>query len=152
MKDIVDYEGLYGIEEDGRVWSYKNDKFKAVRFKDRYYVIRLSKNNIQKNYFLHRLIAEAYIPNPENKPFIDHINRIKTDNRIENLRWVTSSENKINTGVRIDNKLNEKHISKVRNSYIFRINRNNVKYSKTFKTLQEAIDYRDNYLTPTTPF
>jgi hypothetical protein len=151
MKDIVGYEGLYGIEEDGRVWSYKNNRFKAVRFKDRYYTIKLSKDNIQKYHFLHRLIAEAYIPNPDNKPFVDHINREKTDNRIDNLRWVTSSENKINTGVRSDNKLGEKHISYCNNLYLFRINQN-IKYSKCFKTLQEAINYRDEYLTTISPF
>ena len=46
--------------------------------------------------FIHRLIAEAYIPNKDNKPFVDHINRIKTDNNISNLRWATSKENNNN--------------------------------------------------------
>jgi hypothetical protein len=49
-----------------------------------------------KNVSVHRLLAITFIPNPENKPIIDHINRIKTDNRIENLRWVTHKENSNN--------------------------------------------------------
>ena len=50
-----------------------------------------------KTYKVHRLVAECYIPNPENKPFIDHINRRKHDNRVENLRWATNSENMRNS-------------------------------------------------------
>ena len=49
-----------------------------------------------KQRYKHRIIAQQFIPNPENKPFIDHINRIRTDNRINNLRWVSVSENNSN--------------------------------------------------------
>ena len=58
-----------------------------------YRTVFLSKNKERKLKKIHRLIAEAFIPNPENKPCIDHINTIRHDNRIENLRWATYKEN-----------------------------------------------------------
>lgn len=53
-------------------------------------------NLMGKVYLVHRLVAETFIPNPENKPFIDHINQIRDDNTIENLRWATVAENGYN--------------------------------------------------------
>lgn len=58
-----------------------------------YLDIRLSKDGYTKTCFIHRLIAITFIPNPEHKPYVNHINGIKTDNRIGNLEWVTQSEN-----------------------------------------------------------
>jgi hypothetical protein len=57
-----------------------------------------------KNYLLHRLIAECFIPNPDNKPTVDHINRNPSDNRIENLRWATQKEQMENTST-VDNRV-----------------------------------------------
>lgn len=108
-KDIKGYEGLYQISNMGRVKSLlKVTKFgnrlkvneemilKPALGKRGYYVVSLNHNGKSKTFTIHRLIAEAFIPNPQNKEFIDHINTIKTDNRIENLRWVTSKENSNN--------------------------------------------------------
>lgn len=102
MKDIPGYEGLYAITEDGKVWSYPKycgcichtGKW-LTPFGDKggYIRIGLRNNNKKYTYRLHRLIALTYIPNPENKPEVNHKNRIKTDNRIENLEWSTRKEN-----------------------------------------------------------
>jgi hypothetical protein len=152
MKDIVGYEGLYGIEEDGRVWSYRSNMYYTSQIhKCGYYYVSLRDGNQKKNnYLIHRLIAITYIPNPDNKPFIDHINRIRTDNRIENLRWVTSCEN--NQNMPINNTDHNIYYSKNRDTYRVRIERNNTTHNKYFKTKQEAIDYRDNYLKTISPF
>jgi len=102
--------------------------------------------------FIHRLIAEQYIPNPENKPFVDHINRIKTDNRICNLRWATSKENNNNMPERSINKnstTGHKNISKTKDKYGnigYRYSKvlNGKKFSKRFKTLEEALDFKNS--------
>lgn len=98
-KDIEGFEGKYQISSIGRVKSLKYGKEKILKGgkdKDGYLFVNLYKDKKRKKIFIHRLVAQAFIPNPENKPEIDHINTIRTDNRVENLRWVTSSENKNN--------------------------------------------------------
>ena len=58
-----------------------------------YAVTKISKNNNYRSVNIHSLVAGAFIPNPENKPFVNHINGIKTDNRVDNLEWVSQKEN-----------------------------------------------------------
>lgn len=103
MKDVVGFEGLYAITSCGKVWSYKSKIFLAQRpDKDGYMRVNLAKNKKQYTRFIHRLVAEAYIPNPENKPQVNHKNEFaKTDNNVNNLEWATSLEN-INYGTRTE--------------------------------------------------
>ena len=94
MKDIKDYEGLYAITSCGRIWSYRRKKFLAPR-KNKYGYLQavLCKDGIHKTVRIHRLVAEAYIPNPNNLPQVDHIDGNKEHNWINNLQWMTNKDN-----------------------------------------------------------
>lgn len=94
--DIKNFEN-YQITDDGRVWSKNSNRFLSLnKGKNGYYLANLWKNNKLYTKSVHRLVVEAFIPNPDNKPCVDHINGDRTDNRAENLRWVTPRENSNN--------------------------------------------------------
>ena len=96
-KDIKGYEGLYQVSNYGRVKrKYNNGKIrilKPISTNNGYLRVSLSKNSVNNTYFVHRLVAQAFILNPENKPEVNHIDGDKTNNKIENLEWCTRSEN-----------------------------------------------------------
>lgn len=101
MKDIKGYEGLYGITSCGRVWSYRRNKFLTQQIKNGYSLVHLYKNKEHKAYLVHRLVAEAYIPNSNNLPEINHKDEVKTHNWINNLEWCDRKYN-CNYGTRND--------------------------------------------------
>ena len=149
--DVIGYEGIYKINKEGDIWSCKRKRLLKIRICKGYKRIQLRKNNTRNEYFIHRLIAINFIPNPDNLPFIDHRNRIKTDNRIENLRWVTKCENCQNVTKNKNNTSGYKNICiKINNKYenwCIEIKYNNntyqKKFSKTKYTLEEVVDFRN---------
>ena len=94
MKDVVGYEGLYAVTSCGRVWSYKSKKFlKPYTDCNGYLKVKLCKDNEMKQYKIHRLVAEAYLPNPNNLRDVDHIDNDRTHNYLNNLQWITHKDN-----------------------------------------------------------
>jgi hypothetical protein len=127
-RDIKDYEGLYQVSNLGRVKSLKRTRINKggstsivketiltpLKTDRGYLQVRLYKDGKNKLLRIARLVAEAFIPNPDNLPTVDHINRIRTDNRVENLRWATMDlqvKNRDTEGI-IEKMINKPSLSK----------------------------------------
>lgn len=106
FKSIAGYEGRYSVSNTGRVYSTPKDgkpsKFLLPSTQEKnhtsYHSVALSKEGTVTTKSIHRLVAEAFLPNPENKPYINHIDNNGTNNNVNNLEWVTHSENMLHSG------------------------------------------------------
>lgn len=93
---VKGYEGLYEITKDGRIRKTPRELHPSKDTQG-YMVVQLKDfENKTKVVKIHRLVADTFIPNPYNKPCIDHISTVRDDNRVENLRWATHKENNNN--------------------------------------------------------
>ena len=104
-KDIKGYEGLYQVSNMGNIKKGNTIKTPFVNNTGGYLRIGLYKNGKGKKHLVHRLVAQAFLPNPDNKPEVNHINTVRTDNRVwvnedgsidydkSNLEWATKTEN-----------------------------------------------------------
>lgn len=105
MKDIKGYEGKYAVTKDGEVWSYpkplsgalkgkgytKGKWLNQIPYSCGYLAVHL--RGPKRMELIHRIVAKTYISNTENKKCVNHLDGIKTNNKIENLEWCTYSEN-----------------------------------------------------------
>lgn len=111
-RDIEGYEGLYQVSNLGRVKSLKLKgvdrelilSLKARNKSPKYLMVCLYKNKQRKHCLVHRLVAQTFIPNPQNKECVDHVDTDPSNNRVDNLRWCTIKENS-------NNNLTRKHKS-----------------------------------------
>lgn len=93
-KDIKGYEGLYQVSNLGDVRNHKGKVLSKLKNNGNGYLIScLCKEGKQTNHYKHRLVAEAFIPNPENKPAVNHIDADRSNNKVDNLEWVSTKEN-----------------------------------------------------------
>ena len=84
----------YYVTEDGHIWSgWRNQYVSEILMENGYYRVVLSKHNKSHNFLVHRLVAQAFIPNPDNKPCVNHKDLNRENNSVENLEWVTYKEN-----------------------------------------------------------
>ena len=141
-KEINGYEGLYKISTYGNVYSYRLKRNIALRAKEnKYLIVTLYKNGIGKNYYIHRLVALAFIKNddPINKTIINHKNEIKNDNRVENLEWCDYKYNALYG-------TNPKRLSEKTKNYMKNLSKE-LKEERVSKQKEKFISYV-NSLTP----
>jgi hypothetical protein len=91
--DLIGFEGYYKINRNGDIYSCKRKRLLTQHLDRGYMRVNLTKDNVGTTPRIHRLLAIQYIPNPDNLPEIDHIDRNKLNNNLENLRWVSHTTN-----------------------------------------------------------
>ena len=138
----------YKIYEDGRVWSSRRGEGRFLKPQinsSGYQIVGLYNDQKLKHMRVNRLVALAYIPNPENKPEVDHYpDRCLTNNHVSNLRWATSSENGQNKGMMNSNTSGHKHVSYYsrRDRWEFNKSIRGVRYQRYFKSKIDCICYK----------
>ena len=145
MEEFRKIEGYdnYEVSNLGNVKSLKSNILLTPINRGGYKRVSLSKDGKKFKFDVHRLVAKGFIPNPENKPFVDHIDNDRSNNDVNNLRWVSISQNSMNSKLRCDSTTDSKGISKSKKhkglKYEVYINKDGTRYRLGFfDTLEEA--------------
>ena len=142
----MDYLG-YTVYENGDILR-KDGKcmLKPQKNKGGYLYVNLSIDKEEYKMLVHRLVALYYIPNPDNKPEVDHIvSEDITNNSVSNLRWATRSEQNINRGMFCNNTSGVKGVKKHKNSWKAQLTRNGKTITKTYKSFEKAVEKRKEW-------
>lgn len=143
---IINYPN-YEITEDGTIININTNRIIAtcINKQTGYKMVHLWKDNKEKGDTIHRLLAIHFISNPDNKKYVDHIDRNKLNNNLSNLRWVNGTENNLNSGSQ-DRELHNIYYRKDRNMYRVIIQRYGKPiYLGTYNTIEEAKQVRDDW-------
>lgn len=92
-KNVIGYDGIYQVSDAGSVRKTSGKKLISSYDSHGYKVVTLFKDGSRRSFKVHRLVASAFIPNPQGKQQINHINSVRHDNRVSNLEWVSPHEN-----------------------------------------------------------
>ena len=94
-KDCKYYEGLYQVSSEGRVWNIRLQRYIKPFVKDNGYLTVALTNKYGKRAkeYVHRIVALTFIPNPNNYPDVNHIDEVKSNNRVDNLEWISHKDN-----------------------------------------------------------
>lgn len=144
---IKDYEN-YTINEEGIIMNNKGKEIKPYIHPTGYKIVDLYKDGKRKHFKLHKLLAETFVPNPNDYKIIDHIDRDRLNNNLSNLRWTTSSINNLNRPFRggCINYEEKTRGKKVYKYYRYRWQINNIIYNKRFKSLEEAEKFKQELI------
>lgn len=144
METIIAEYPTYAVRSDGTIRDLRTGTLHTGYCANGYRRFNLRNPNGTFNCLIHRVVAQAFIPNPDNLPEVDHINRIPHDNRVENLRWCSDEIQNQNKGVQVNNKLGERNITFDGGYYRVSMKRFGKRViHKRFATLESAIEARD---------
>ena len=168
-KDIAGYEGFYQVSNHGRVRSldreqiqmsrhgtimtklYRGSVITATNNGSGYMIVGLSEGGKRKNHYVHRLVAEAFVPNPDGLDEVNHKDFNKANNTVDNLEWVNRSGNVHYSQKNMEKPRDrskqtttgEKYITKKGDLWRLNIQRKNLKVDRRFRTIEEAIAARE---------